>query len=392
MKYGWNNILQVCLLIPLVGGVAQAQTADDFADLKLRVADLEEEADRAGDLTFGTGSTNFIVTGYTFTNFSDLQDDDSTFSAGFNPIFLWKLSDQLLVKAELELELEDSSTHVALEYLDMSYIVNDYLTLSAGKILIPLSYFKENLHPAWINKLPKQPLFASGGRRLIPTSSIGLQARGAFPVGNTKMNYAAYITNGFTVNTTGDKAGKLAFKNFEDINNNKGFGARVGFFFIPELEGYYALNVADVVPTGSALGSVDSLVQVFGLNYVSDNEALGGILDLRLEYVLSDVDDVDYGAGVFDNEREGGYAQVAYRPTGAGSFLEDFEGVFRYDFIDQPSGAADAADIDRYTLGVNYWISPSAVVKLAYQFEDVDDPNGLTSESEGLLLQFAIGF
>ncbi len=432
MKHGWNRFILVGLLIPLMSSAGYAQDINDVArrlqkqmrdmearhkaemdalkdqvdalrraqppdtsEISERLADLEEEMDQVSDLTldFDAGTTNFIVTGYTFANFFDLQDEDSSFSAGFNPIFVWKLSDQLFIKSELEVELEESETEVALEYLDLSYVVNDYLTLSAGKFLTPLSYFKENLHPAWINKLPKQPLFASGGKRLIPTSSLGVQARGAIPFGGgTRLTYAAYVSNGFTVNTTGDKTGKLAFKNFEDINNNKAFGGRVGFFFIPELEGYYAFNFSDVAPTGSMLGSVDALVQVAGLNFVTDHEAIGGLLDIRFEYVFSDVDDIDFGGGAFDNEREGGYAQIAYRPTGAGSFFEKFEGVFRYDFIDQPSGAPDAADIDRFTFGVNYWVSPSAVVKIAYQFDDVDDPAGGTGEEDGLLLQFAIGF
>lgn len=429
MKSGWNRFMLVGLFIPTLASVGNAQSdaaarlqdqlqemearhkaemdalraemdalrraqPPDAAEMNLRLEELEDEMDEMGDAggDFDAGTTNFIVTGYAFTNFTNVENSDSSFIAGFNPIFLWKLSDQLFIKSELELELEGSSTKIALEYLDMSYVVNDYLTITAGKFLTPLSYFKENLHPAWINKLPKQPMFASGGLRLIPTTSIGVEARGAVPVGNTKLNYAAYVANGFTVNTTGTKAGRLAFKNFDDINNNKAFGGRIGFFFLPELEGFYAAHFGDVVASGSTFGSVDALVQVAGLNFVTEHESIGGRLDIRFEYVMSDVDDVDYGTGVFNNEREGGYVQIAYRPAGSDAFLDKLEGVFRYDFLDQPSGAPDPADIDRYTLGLNYWVSPSAVFKIAYQFDDVDDPTGATSDSDGVTMQFAIGF
>lgn len=141
-----------------------------------------------------------------------------------------------------------------------------------------------------------------------------------------------------------------------------------------------------------SVGDLDALVWSAGVNYIAENEAIGGRIDVRFEYIWSDVDDVDFGTGRFDNEREGGYAQVAYRPTQAGSFLEDLEFVFRYDFLDQPSRAPDPADIDRFTFGVNYWLSPSAVFKVAYQFEDVDDSTGAREQEEGLLLQFAVGF
>lgn len=204
-----------------VDAMSRAQPAD-AQEVTEMIDELGEEIDELRGLTdaLRPGTTNFLVTGYAFTNFFDLDTEDSTFSAGFNPIFLWRMSDSLFMKAELELELEDGETETSLEYLDLSFVVNDYLTLSAGKFLTPLSNFKENLHPAWINKLPRQPMFASGGSRLIPTSSLGIQARGAIPIDEMKFTYAAYVSNGFTIQTDGSEAGKLKFKNFEDNNNS----------------------------------------------------------------------------------------------------------------------------------------------------------------------------
>ncbi len=34
------------------------------------------------------GTTNFLITGYSFASFTDREGENSTFSAGFNPIFL----------------------------------------------------------------------------------------------------------------------------------------------------------------------------------------------------------------------------------------------------------------------------------------------------------------
>ena len=421
MKYSAGKFVAAVLVIPLMSTATYAQNTDpsdelmeqlqemearhqremdalraelealrqarpaDADEVGQRINELEQQLEELSDFTLDLrpGTSNFLVTGYARTTFTNKEGSDSSFDAAFFPIFLWKLSDQIFIASELEVELSsDGETEVALEFLEMDFIVNDYLTLRGGKFLSPLSTFKEQLHPSWINKLPDQPLFASGGTRLIPTSSLGIEARGAFPIGQTTLTYSAWIANGFEL----EPSGKLSFSNFSDINNNKSIGARIGFFPIPELEVFYAFDFGDVAASGSA--GVDALIQDFGLGYVTEQDWLGGRLDIRFEYVFSDVDDT----GPFDNEREGGYAQVAYRPTRAGSFLKDLEGVVRYDFIDQPSGAPDPSDEERWTIGLNYWLSPSAVFKLAYQFDDVDDPSGAKSSSDAIMAQFAIGF
>tara|TARA_R110002094_G_scaffold175376_5_gene155796 strand:+ start:933 stop:1472 length:540 start_codon:yes stop_codon:yes gene_type:complete len=97
------------------------------------------------------GANAFYVTGYTSTGFTNRVGEDSSFGATFAPIFLWKVGDNLFFEAELEVELEGAETEVGLEYAQLSYLVNDYLTVGVGKFLNPGNYFMERLHPSWIN-------------------------------------------------------------------------------------------------------------------------------------------------------------------------------------------------------------------------------------------------
>ena len=108
---------------------------------------------------------------------------EETFSRPtFNPIFLWKISDRLLFEGELELELEERETSLSLEMAQVSYLVNGYMTLGAGKFLNSMDYFVERQHMAWVNKLPDKPLAVYDG--LAPESLVGVQLRGGIPIGN----------------------------------------------------------------------------------------------------------------------------------------------------------------------------------------------------------------
>ena len=53
------------------------------------------------------------------------------------------------------------------------------------------------------------------------------------------------------------------------------------------------------------------------------------------------------------------------------------------------SGAPEQFDEQRWTLGLNYWLAPSSVVKVAYQF---DNRNAGEKDRDAFLAQFAIGF
>lgn len=114
--------------------------------------DLQLETLQNTALYSHAGTTKFLMSGYAAATYNNGEGSNSSFEANFNPIFIWKLSDNLLATAELEFELAESNdagagssdqTQTKLEFLLLDWIVNDYLTIRGGKNLTPLSTFKE---------------------------------------------------------------------------------------------------------------------------------------------------------------------------------------------------------------------------------------------------------
>ncbi len=345
------------------------------------------------------GSTKTLLTGYGTAGFiSQDHGGDKKFSATFNPIFLWKLNDRLLFEGELEAELEGSDTSIALELAQISYVLNDYMTIGAGKFLNPMDYFVERQHMAWVNKFPDKPLAVYDG--LLPETEVGFQIRGGIPVGPTKFGYAFYLANANALNANTnsvapEELGTLEYNNFDNVGKHIAVGGRIGFFPIPELELGYGFQYADVAPPHN--GSVNSLMQSVDLSYVRDSARLKGVINLKAQWVWSHIDRFTYdpdgtigGPFRFNNNRDGGYVQMAYRPSRvSNTFIKNLEPVFRYDMLSQartPTGA----DESRYSFGLNYWLGPSSVFKVAYEIDHQSGPNA--DRHNAVLLQFATGF
>ena len=68
--------------------------------------------------------------------------------------------------------------------------------------------------------------------------------------------------------------------------------------------------------------------------------------------------------------------------------LANLEPIIRYDMINQKKTPI-GFDENRWTLGLDYWIAPSTVVKAAYEF---DQQNGQGHSGNAFLLQTVIGF
>ncbi len=381
---------------------SQKKNSPQQAETDQAIDDLEKQLKAVKQMAKDSfpGTTKLLMTGYGSAG-AIAQDHGGTkqFNATFNPIFLWKISDRLLFEGELEAELAGHDTGIALEMAQLSYVLNDYMTLGAGKFLNPMNYFVERQHMGWVNKLPDKPLAVYDG--LLSESDVGFQLRGAIPIGSMKLGYAVFAANApelradpASVDTT--ELGTLEFDNFDNVGRHVAVGGRLGFYPLPELELGYGFQFSEVTPPGTR-ASVNSVLQSVDLSYVRDSVRLKGIINLKAQWVWSHVDRFAYdpdgangGPFQFKNNRDGGYVQVAYRPSRVeNSFLKNLEPVFRYDMLSQ-ARTLTGADETRCTVGLNYWLTPTTVFKTAYEFDRQSGPEA--DRHNAFLVQFVTGF
>lgn len=370
--------------------VASAPPGAAMDDLRQEVETLKTQVKE----TF-PGSTKFLLAGYGTAGFTARSGEDPFFDAAFNGIFLWKMTDRLLFEGELEFEFEDGDTTTNLEIAQASYLLNDYMTIGVGRFLDPMDFFVERQHMNWVNKLPDKPLAVYDG--LLPESELGAQLRGVIPIGPTKLEYVGFVANApglIDVPDDFSQLGMLSFDPTANLGGHVAVGGHVGFIPFPELEIGYGIQRAKVGPRDQA---VEAILQSADLNYVHDSTFLKGLINFRAQWVWSHIGHLVYdpdggqGFGPFDfnNNRNGGYVQLSYRPTKLDNdIIKNLEPVVRYDRLNQlhtPVGF----DEQRWTLGLNYWLTTSTVIKAAYEF---DDKNGGARDQDAFMMQMAVGF
>jgi hypothetical protein len=333
-----------------------------------------------------SGTTKFLIGGWSDAGFEDRSGENSTFTASFHPVFLWRLSDRISFESDFG-------------FATIDYHVDDHLTLEVGRFLTPVGNFMRTQRPSWINKFPDRPFALQETGGLVPELSLGAMAEGGFNAGPTKFNYAAFIANGPELNSgSAQNFGTLSFGGGADSNRNKALGGRIGFLPIPELELGASMEMARVGRHRSQQAGVDARLLAADLNYCKTFDAIKGTVDVRAEWVWSNVGDATYTVNGDDvlfnnNHRDGGYAQFSYRPTQINQkWVKNLEIALRYDRIDNPEMTPDTpedalvqrTDRDRWTFGLNYWLGPSTLLKFAYEKDTRDD--------HALLFQFALGF
>src|SRR5437667_6675421 len=229
------------------------------------------------------GTTKFLLGGYGTAGFTARSGEDPFFDAAFNAIFLFKMTDRLFFEGELEFEFEDNETTTNLEIAQISYLLNDYMTIGVGRFLNPTNFFVERQHMNWVNKLPDKPLAVYDG--LLPESELGGQLRGVIPIGPTKLDYAAFVANAPGLITESDdfsELGTLDFDNDANFGGHVAVGGHVGFIPIPQIEVGYGIQRSKVGPREQA---VTAVLQSADFNYVQDSPLLRGLINFRAQWV-----------------------------------------------------------------------------------------------------------
>jgi hypothetical protein len=117
-----------------------------------------------------------------------------------SPVVLVPIGEKLLIESRAAFEAPytrqpDGSfggkVEKDIEYLQLDYIANRYVTFTAGRFLTPFGIYSERVYPVWIRNLQTDPLILPFGYG----SSDGAMMRGGFSVApNLNLNYAAYFS------------------------------------------------------------------------------------------------------------------------------------------------------------------------------------------------------
>lgn len=162
--------------------------------------------------------------------FSFVTAGQNVIDTQINPVLLVPLGDHWLIESRAEFEGEFQrppgggpyggpvDKHV--DYAQVDYIANPFLTVTVGRFLTPFGIFNERLYPVWIRTLQPDPLILP----IRTAPSDGAMFRGGFPVNSgANMNYALYVS------TTSI--------GIDSVDAERHIGARMGFFLPgPRLE------------------------------------------------------------------------------------------------------------------------------------------------------------
>lgn len=256
----------------------------------------------------------------------------------FTPVFLASFGDKWLVETKFVLDGEykrdansgqwSRTLSKNFEFIQLDYLASRYLTLIAGRYLIPFGIFNERQHAPWIKKLQIQPFIDTGA-----PSGNGAMLKGAFEIGSSmQLNYAGYFS---------------ALSTVETIQTRRETGYRIGIVF-PNDRLEFGTSFQRLLPAGNSNG--------FGLDATWLPQTFP--LEFRAEFESS-------------REGKGYWAEGGYR------FLRKHEGVARMEQFFVPAGFDKAVNpgpggnlpvvnTRRPMVGWNYYFRDGLKLGLSY--------------------------
>lgn len=366
-----------------------------------------------------TGNTKMVLSGVGWfgfqahINITEKNIPKTTFNDfGFSPMFLYKLSDKFFFESEIEIKndgTEDNSAAFDLEYAKLSYCLIKYITIGAGKMLSPFGAYNERWEPNHIEKFPNAPLRPDDG--ILPDdvhlfwgAVMGIDVRGGIPLGNTKMNYTIYISNGPKIHTEKEMGGMLQYENWNDNNSNKEVGGRIGFlpFSNSSLEIGFSGKYGIAGDEGDSLyKNIGATAYAVDLSYIKSIEAIKSTINIRGQFNSVTVDKANYQLTdstfyTFDNTMQSYFAQFSIRPGMLrNKYLKKTELLFRYSAVTPPKDAVwcpkdengQGGSITRMDIGLCYWITWRTGLRFAYEISTM--PDG--TQTKELIARFAVG-
>ncbi len=341
---------------------------------------------------------NFTLAGDAEVQFQRFTGQHGTFSlSDFAPVFLYRANDNILFEAGFDFILQNGGppgggtvTNVSLSFAQLDYLYNDYLTVVAGEMLLPLGTYTER-GAGWLNKIPDAPM----ARAFLPSVSPGVQLRGSVPIGESgqQFTYSVYGVNGpSSIDTSGASLNSLALNPSQsnlDLGDNIGDtsnphdpsgGGRLGWFYVfkPHYDFELGMSGQSGVWNNAATRGYTAAVADAALHIGSDFELKG-------EYISTWEGTDDIGT----IRPSGWWVQGSYKLSGIGveaPLINNVELVGRFDTANDALGTKT----DRYTTGAIYYFTNTLLFEGDYEFLNSRGPNALPSSD--LVLQLSYGF
>lgn len=338
--------------------------------------------------------SNFLLKGTTFASFAAMEDNNNTFLAALNPLFMWRYGTNILYEMELEIALDSGETHIGMEYGNLNYLLSDYLTIRGGKFLLPLGFWKEKMHPEWINKLPTPPLpYANEDRTVIPPSDLGLDLRGAVSVGTCggRLDVPMVLVYDFWVANGPDEVdGDILLNgtNYNDNNNNKSLGARLSFRPWPYRE-FGISGMRAQWNNNSHGGDVTSSQKLYYTAIVADTDLhFGDYFRVCGEFMWTkkDMPQDDTNPNQGDVTTRAFWAQASstcLEQTNV-KYIENLEMVVRYGLI---NATGQQRNQRQWSFGLNYYLTNKMLFKAGYDLNWGDD-----NKNDLFSIQWAYGY
>jgi hypothetical protein len=371
---------------------ATQRTAADAEQKSIVAAQAESQPPPRMPLDEATVNHNFQILGDAEFQYVKTAGQNGSFLlADFAPIFLYRGGDNILFEAGFDFGLQNNApggggytTTVNLSFAQLDYVMNDYLTLCAGDLVLPLGTYSERT-AGWLNKFPDDPLAVD----LIPGSGVGAELRGAVPLGDAGklLNYSVYGVNGpGSADGTGnagalDLGGNVGLRSDNMVANLHGGlsgGGRLGVFlpFKPR----YDLELGISAQSGQWDNAGNHL---WSAGVVDAALHLGPNFEAKGEYILSRFGSDDLGL----IRQQGWWVQAGYKLAGLDlelPVINNLELVGRYDSLNDGLGTTT----DRYTAGYIYYMTSALLFEGDYEFLHSTDP----TQANQLILQLSYGF
>ncbi|MDE3068580.1 MAG: hypothetical protein KGJ60_13680 [Verrucomicrobiota bacterium] len=338
---------------------------------------------------------NFTMAGDAEVQFSKAAGQHGGFAlADFAPIFLYRANDNILFEAGFDTSLDSGgNTTFSMSFGQLDYVWNDYVTVVAGDMLLPLGTY--NIRSAgWLTKIPDAPLVDD---QILPGSGVGAQLRGGIPIGDTgqMLTYSVYGVNGPGAgdSTTGDAFQSTNSPSVGSPNLDLGGnltspnehpdpsgGGRVGWFY--PWKPHYDVELGISGQSGE-------------WGYVGNHLWSAAVLDAAVHIspyfeAKGEYANTWYGTDASGTiHPHGWWVQASYKLAGLNLELpvvNDLELVGRYDRLNDGLGTKT----DRYTAGLVYYFTDTLWFESDYEYLSSHGPNAMPPNE--VIAQISYGF